>query len=403
MTTGSPDSGESMHVGLNLIFLVPGETGGMEVYARELLPALVEAAPGTRFTAFINEEAAGGGGAPWGELIEAVTVPVKARQRVEWVRGEQQLLPRLARQRGVELLHSLASTAPIWGRFRRVVTIHDLNYRIVPDAHFGIRGLGIRALVPLAARSSHRIIVDAQSTKDDLHRLLRVPAEKVDVVPLGLGTSPDVQPLPEPELRQRLAAGDRAIVLSVSAKRPHKNLTRLIGALSRIPSERRPLLVLPGYATPHEAELKRHAQDLGLAEDVSFLGWIEPSELEGLYAAAACFVFPSLYEGFGLPVLEAMSRGVPVACSGRGSLDEVTGDAALRFDPESETEIAGAIERLLDDRSEAERLQRAGRERAARFNWAETAAGTLASYERALPRGSLPRQEESARRPLAQG
>src|SRR5271167_834692 len=96
----------AMHIGLNLIYLVPGETGGMEVYARELLPALVAAAPETRFTAFINAEAAAAGGGPWGELVPAVTVPVKPRSRVEWVRGEQTLLPRLAARAGVDLVHS---------------------------------------------------------------------------------------------------------------------------------------------------------------------------------------------------------------------------------------------------------------------------------------------------------
>src|ERR1700682_5234542 len=105
-----------MHVGLNLIFLVPGETGGMEVAARELIPELIDAAPqGTRFTAFINREAATAKDGPWGELLPAVTVPVNARTRVQWVLGEQTLLPRLAAREGVDLLHSLASTAPAWG------------------------------------------------------------------------------------------------------------------------------------------------------------------------------------------------------------------------------------------------------------------------------------------------
>jgi glycosyltransferase involved in cell wall biosynthesis len=372
-----------MHVGLNLLFLVPGETGGMEVYARELIPELVAAAPGSRFTAFVNREAAAAQG-PWGELIPAVTVPVHARSRVERVRAEQQLLAPLAAGAGVEVLHSLASTAPAWGRFRRVVTVHDLAYRLAPEAHLGLLGLGMRVLVPLAARRSHRIIVDAQSTREDLRRELRVAPAKVDVVPLGVGTGRRAAPRPEAEIRSWLAAGERPIVLSVSAKRPHKNLLRLIGALALIAPERRPLLVIPGYPTAHEHDLRRRAADLGVAAEVRLLGWIDAGELEGLYAAAACFVFPSLLEGFGLPVLEAMARGVPVACSGRGALGEVAGEAALRFDPESEPAMAAAIERLLADRAEAERLRRAGLERAARFTWAATAAGTLASYERAL-------------------
>lgn len=373
-----------MHVGLNLVFLVPGETGGMETYARELIPELVAAAPDTRFTALINREAAAAGDGPWGEMTEVITVPVNARRRVEWVRGEQQLLPPLAARAGIDVLHSLASTAPAWGRFKRVVTIHDLNYRIVPEAHLGLRGLGMRVLVPLAARRGHRIIVPTRATKHDLVRLLKTAPDKIDVVHEGIGTSQTASPMPEPQLRSRLEAGGRQIVLSVSAKRPHKNLSRLLGALARIPSERRPLLVIPGYPTSYELELRARAAELALEDDVRFLGWIDASELEGLYAAAAGFVFPSLYEGFGLPVLEAMARGVPVACSGRGALDEVAGDAALRFDPESEPAIAAAIESLLTDEREAARLRDAGRERARGFAWSAAAAGTLASYERAL-------------------
>jgi glycosyltransferase involved in cell wall biosynthesis len=373
-----------MHVGLNLVFLVPGETGGTEIVTRELIPELVAAAPHVRFTAFVNREAADSGGGPWSELIPAVTVPVRARNRVEWVRGEQQLLPRLAARAGVDVLHSLANTAPAWGRFRRVTTIHDLNYRLVPEAHLGLLGLGMRVLVPLAARTSDRIIVDAASTGRDVQRLLRIAPSKIDVVPLGLGTEPRAEPLPEHELRAKLGAGARSIALCVAAKRPHKNLMRLLGAQARIAPEDRPLLVIPGYPTAHEAELKRRAAELGITDDVRLLGWIDPGELEGLYAVAACFVFPSLIEGFGLPVLEAMARGVPVACSGRGALDEVAGDAALRFDPESEPAIAAAIERLLKDRSEAERLRAIGRQQAARFTWAATARGTLAVYQRVI-------------------
>ena len=128
-----------------------------------------------RFTAFVNREAAAAKDGPWGELLPAVTVPVNARNRVQWVLGEQALLPRLAARAGVDLVHSLASTAPVWGRFRRVVTVHDLIYARFPEAHAGIRDLGMRVLVPLGVRRSDRVIVDSQSTRDDLVELLGTP------------------------------------------------------------------------------------------------------------------------------------------------------------------------------------------------------------------------------------
>ena len=157
--------------------------------------------------------------------------------------------------------------------------------------------------------------------------------------------------------------------------------------MALLPAGERPVLLLPGYPTPHEQELRRRASELGLAEDVRLLGWLPDEELEGLYAAAACFVFPSLYEGFGLPVLEAMARGVPVACSGRGSLAEVAGGAAELFDPEHPADIARAVTAILGDPELAERLRTAGREQAAGFSWQRTAAATLESYERALGPG----------------
>jgi glycosyltransferase involved in cell wall biosynthesis len=380
-----------VHVGLNLVFLVPGETGGMEVAVRELIPALRREAPDVRLTAFVNREAAEAGEGPWSELIPSVTVPVRAGRRVEWVRGEQQLLPRLARRERVDVLHSLASTAPGWGRFRRVVTVHDLIHRVHPEAHAGVLPHGMRLLVRLATSRSDRVIAVSRHTRDDLVRLLGVAPGKIDVVPQGMGRTAEavaVAPLDEGAVRRWLDAGSRQLVLSVSAKRPHKNLARLLEALALVPAERRPVLVLPGYPTWHEAELRSRASSLGVAADVRFLGWVSAAELEGLYAAARCFVFPSLYEGFGLPVLEAMRRGLPVACSDRSSLPEVAGDAALLFDPESPRAIADALERLLGDSALAAELAAAGPFQAARFSWEATARGVLASYRRALAGGT---------------
>jgi glycosyltransferase involved in cell wall biosynthesis len=364
-----------MHVGLNCIFLVPGESGGMDIYARELMAAL----SGVRVTAFVGREAA-----HEDFPVETVVVPVRATNRGEWVRGEQLLLPRLAMRAGVDVLHSLASTAPGHGRFARVVTIHDLHHRIVPEAHFGIRGLGLRVLVSLAARRSHRVIAVSASTRDDLVSLLRMPANRIDVIPSGPGQGPRAQPLPEDALRERLGLRDRPVVLSLSAKRPHKNLSGLLRALALIEPARRPVAVLPGYWTPHEAELKRLAAALGVAEDVRFCGWIPAADLEGLFALARGLVFPSLYEGFGLPVLEAMARGIPVACSERASLTEVAGDAALLFDPEEPAGIAEAVRRLVGDEQVRERLIASGRARVARYSWTHTARETLATYQRAL-------------------
>ncbi len=403
-----PPSGP--HIGLNLIFLVPGETGGMEVYARELIPALLEAAPpGMRFTAFVNRELAGAGdgssasghdrqgmsprggagGAsasdPLMEALPTVTVPVNARSRAQWVLGEQGPLPLLAAKAKVDLMHSLASTSPLWGPFKRVTTVHDLIYARYPEAHGGLRDHGMRTLVPAAIKRSDRVIAVSESTRNDLVELLGCSGKRIDVVPNGLGSVRRSKPMPEAELRAGLELGEREIVLALSALRPHKNLIALISALASIPAERRPLLVLPGYGTWHEAELRAHVAALGVSADVRMPGWLAGAELEGLWAVAQGFVYPSLYEGFGLPVLEAMARGVPVACANASSLPEVAGDAAIMFDPKDEPAIATAIEALLSlDGGARARMRTRGQAQAERFTWRKAARATLDSYARAL-------------------
>ena len=242
--------------------------------------------------------------------------------------AEQTLLPRAARKARVDLLHNVQNTAPAMPRVPQVTTILDVIYKRHPETHAGVLAAGVALLVPLAARRSRRILTLSEAAKDDIAHYLHVEPDRIDVTPLGPGLPDDVSPVGEAELRRRHGLGDAPIVLTVSAKRPHKNLERLLEAIALVQADPEPVLVAPGYETVFEPELRQRA-----GERVRFLGWVDDDELEGLYRAATCFVFPSLAEGFGLPVLEAMMRGVPVACSRIGPLEEVAGDAALYFEP----------------------------------------------------------------------
>jgi glycosyltransferase involved in cell wall biosynthesis len=369
-------------VGLNLLYLVPGETGGLETYARRLVSELPRAQPDLELVAFVNREIFDAVPPELGTgAFEIVHIEVSGRSRVRRTIAEQVLLPRLARTHRVDLLHSLGSTAPGRPGVTSVVTINDVIYALHPEAHTRAMRLGMKVLVPLAARGADRVIAISHSAKKEIAATLSFPEDRIDVVQLA--GQPIGPATPEPELRHRLELDDAPVALSVSARRPHKNLPRLLKAFARIP-QRSAMLVLPGYSTPFEDELAKLARELGIAERVRFLGWVPDTDLEGLYRIAGCFVFPSLAEGFGLPVLEAMQRGVPVACSNVSSIPEVAGEAARYFDPLSVDEIAAAIDDLLTDRSLAERLAQAGKERAKLFSWERAAKETIATYERAL-------------------
>jgi glycosyltransferase involved in cell wall biosynthesis len=359
-----------MRVAVNALHLVPGETGGLEIYARRLLPELARE---VELVVLASREG-------YESLAEfdPVRVPVNARNRYGRVLAEQFRVR--GRVRGADLLHNLFNTAPALPGIPQVTTIHDLIYRHVPERTLLSRGQEL--LVPLAAHRSRRVIAVSEATRRDVVEILRYPAARVDVVPNGPGIAP-VRESPDPdEVRRELDAGARPLVLTVSAKLPHKNAARLIEAVGRL-RDLDPLLVIPGYATSNDAALAQAARDAGA--DVRFLGWIDETDLDGLYRAADVFAMPSLAEGFGFPVVEAMLRGTPVACSNATSLPEVAGDAALLFDPLSVEAIADALRRLLTDAALRERLVAAGRERAQLFSWRRSAEMTLQSYRRCFP------------------
>jgi glycosyltransferase involved in cell wall biosynthesis len=373
-----------MRVGLDLLYLVPGETGGRETYARELVPALLKLAPELELVAFVNRDAGPGLAAELGDGVRAVVVPVSARSRPQWALGELVLVSLAARQAHVELLHSMANFAPAWGPFRRVVTIHDLQYQAVPELLSRPARTATHALVSLAARGAHRIIAVSAAGREEIVAGLGVKRERIDVVPNGV--RPATPGLPESDRRTtrgHLGLGSRPVVLAVATNLPHKNLPMLIEALAMIGPDKRPMLVIAGYDTDDRA-LHEHAATAGVADDVRLLGARTTEELESLYALAGCLVLPTLHEGFGLPVLEAMARSVPVVCSDIPALREVAGEAALYFDPRAPAEIAAALARILGDQDLAARMRELGYTSAANFSWSAAAAGTLASYRRAL-------------------
>ena len=370
-----------MRVGLDLLYLVPGETGGRETYARELVPAMLARSPELELTAFVNRDAGAEFARTLGERVRGVVVPVSARSRAQWAAGELALVALAAQRARVELLHSMANFAPVWGRFRRVVTIHDLQYRAVPDRISPpVRAL-TSALVSLAARGADRIVAVSAAGADELVGELGVDRARIDVVPNGVRPP---RPASSPsQVGERLGLGERALALSVATNLPHKNLTALIDALALIDAAERPLLVVAGHGTD-DGSLQARALAAGVAADVRMLGACSTDDLDALYAASSLLVLPTLHEGFGLPVLEAMARSLPVACSNVAALREVAGEAALYFDPRSPSEVAGAMRRLLSDGTLARRLAEEGCARSGRFSWRAAADGTLASYRRAL-------------------
>jgi glycosyltransferase involved in cell wall biosynthesis len=370
-----------MHVGVNMLYLLPGETGGRETYARELIPAMIEHEPNLRITAFVNREAGPQLGGELGDRVSAVVLPISARRRTQWAFGELVSVAMAARRARVELLHSMANFAPPWGPFRRVVTIHDLHFQAVPELLSWPMRTGSSMLVRMGARHSDRIIAVSASGREEILAGLGIERDRIDVIPNGVRPPP---PAPSTTgVRERHRLGRRTVVLTVASNLPHKNLPVLIEALAAVGAEERPLLVLAGQGTDDET-LRAQTAALGVAEDVRLLGSVSTEELDSLYALADCLVLPTLHEGFGLPVLEAMARSVPVLCSDIPALREVAGDAALYFQPYSLTQIAAALVRALSDPGLSANMRKLGHARAGHFSWSAAATRTLESYRQAL-------------------
>jgi glycosyltransferase involved in cell wall biosynthesis len=242
---------------------------------------------------------------------------------------------------------------------------HDLQHNRHPE-YFRWFDLPFwRFLLWAAAHRSHRLVAVSAATRADLLRFYRLSEERVVVILHGV----------EPTFSQLDRSHTEAYLLCVSTLHPHKNLPRLIHAYGR---ERRDYrLVLAGMRGFHAESIDRLIEDMGLHDSVQITGWVPREELYTLYARARAFIYPSLFEGFGMPVLEALAAGIPVACSDIPPLREVAGDTALFFDPLNEDAVAAGIERIMGDSPLQERLAASGRERARQFTWKRCAEQTL--------------------------
>lgn len=295
-------------------------------------------------------------------------------------------LRRQTREPALDLWHAPYFPTSFGPACPRVVTVYDtiaFEPRFYPAAS---KRLLLRLLLRLAVRRAHRVLTLSHAAKEDMLRY-GVEAERVVVTPAGVGAA--FRPCPPPEivaLRDRLELPGR-YVLFVGADQPHKNLSRLLEAWAILQTpfqrtEQAVTLVLAGFDRTGRTTVDRVPAS-SLAR-VRHLGPIRDDDLPALLSGAEVFVFPSLAEGFGLPVLEAMACGTPVACSTAGSLPEVAGQAALFFEPTSARSLARALATLLDDAGARQHLVEAGFERAATFTWRETARATAAVYRQVL-------------------
>ncbi|MBA7685159.1 N-acetylgalactosamine-N,N'-diacetylbacillosaminyl-diphospho-undecaprenol 4-alpha-N-acetylgalactosaminyltransferase [subsurface metagenome] len=263
-----------------------------------------------------------------------------------------------------------------------------MNYFYYPEDSSKLTTFFLKLLVPLAARRSDKIITVSRNSKKDIVQILKIPEGKICVIYEAGSSRLSLPTAIKNKVRNKLKERDginKKFILTVSASHPHKNLYRLIEAYD-ILYKRYQIdcqLVIVGIKGRAQSVLMSLVKELSLEKRIIFTGWVTNEDLSWLYSQAELFVFPSLFEGFGIPVLEAMAHGAPVVSSNVASLPEVVGDAALLVDPYSVDEIAEAMYRVLTDKNLRKDLIEKGSERVHHFSWEKTARETLSAYKKA--------------------
>ena len=376
-----------MLIGLDAIPLTEPRAG-VGHYTYELARALAHASPGDEFElvypssypSIILEERE-----PLLSNLKEARVRVGAVGRRWWSAG----LPRHAARRGFGLFHGTNYEVPLWGRTTRVVTVHDLSLFTHPETHERRRVWRARRRLPLMTRAAAAVITPTEAVRRELCEWLRVPPSKVFAVHEAARDcfKPSDSEEASGVLRELGIGGE--FLLAVGTIEPRKNLATLVRAFEEVLRERPASnlrLVIAGGRGWLSGPLFESIEDSPARGRVVLTGYVSDEQLRALYSACAAFVYPSLYEGFGLPPLEAMSCGAPVVAGDTPAVAEVSGGAARLFDPRDQGQLARALLQLLDDETARRSLSEAGLRRAAQFSWQRTARATLDVYAEAMRR-----------------
>ncbi len=362
-----------------------GLRSGVGQYTGRLLGALLQAYPDWSCLLYTNR--------PLGPLEEALARAQPMLSHFPYSRWlwMQFVLPQMIHQSGVDLCHFTNAQAPLLSGVPFVLTIHDASLFLYSQYHPRTRLLAMRSLLPALARRAAAIITVSQQAKQELARVLRIPPAKIFVVHEAAPENfrPVVDPQRQAALRQKYNLPPR-FLLHVGTLEPRKNLDRLVRALAQVRRQGYPHpLVLAGPTGWHMQDFMSRVAACGMADRVRYLGYVPSADLPALFSCAELFVFPSLYEGFGLPLVEAMACGTPVLTSNLPTIAEVCGDAAWLVDPYDEDMLAAAMSDLLADAGRRRELRQRGLSRAADFSWRRAARETAVVYRRVLPSPAL--------------